>query len=211
MPGETIYSYALTTLQRVKDRIGITNTNFDTLLTRLINAMTDHIESQCGGRRFAKQTITNELYSIYQDKQEYLVLKQAPVITVTSFQYSVSIPPTSGKTWQNFLGSQYELIEDGKSGIIRIYNGIYRGTNIIRVTYDAGYLIDWANFGSNTHSLPADLTDLCERMVVKIFKRRESEGKEREGLNQSVIIWTDKMSAEDEDTINRYRRVPIFV
>ncbi len=209
--AEIIYPHALTTLQRIKDRIGITNANFDSLLIRLINSITDYIENQCGGRRFARQTITNELYSVYQHKQEYLVLKQAPVIILSSFQFSVSIPPTSGKTWQNFLASQFELVEDGKSGLIRVYGGLYKGTNIIRVTYDAGYLIDWANAGNTTHTLPADLTDLCERLVIKIFKRRESEGKKQEGINQSQISWSDKLNQEDEDVINRYRRVPIIV
>ena len=44
-------AYALTSLQRVKDRLGLTSSGFDSLLERLINASTDLIESYCG-RRF---------------------------------------------------------------------------------------------------------------------------------------------------------------
>ena len=43
-----IYTYALTTLERVKTRLGITNTTYDVNLIRAINSATDHIEQLCG-------------------------------------------------------------------------------------------------------------------------------------------------------------------
>ncbi len=210
MSAETLYPYALTTLQRVKDRIGITGSNLDALFIRLINAMTDHIESQCGGRRFLSTSYVNEQYSISASgQQEYLVLKQAPVTAIASFQFAIGLPPN--KPYQEFLPTLYELVEGGKSGMIRVYGGMVRGTNVVRVSYTAGYLVDWPNAGSPTHTLPADLSDLCERMVIKIFKRREAEGKAREGMNVSQIFWSEKTTPEDQDCLNRYTRVPIFV
>ncbi|SRR5258708_1948778 len=213
MPQESVYPYALTTLERVKDRLGITNTNSDAVLTRLINGMTDFIEKQCGGRRFLQSTYANELYSVYSPRAEYVVLKQAPVASISSFQFSVSQPPTSSKVWQDFLAVNWELLEDGKSGIIRVYRSLFKGINVARCSYVAGYLIDWPNAGNGTtHTLPADLTDLCERLVSIEYKRRNSEGKDREGMQQSIIIWSkDLFSGQDMEIINSYNRLPIFV
>jgi hypothetical protein len=213
MPQEQVYDYALTTLQRVKDRMGITVTDSDAVLTRLVNAMTDFIEKQCGGRRFLQTAYTNEMYSVYAPRAEYITLKQAPVTQITSFQYSVSQPPTSSKVWNDFLATNWELLEDGKSGLIRVYQSLFKGINVVRCSYTAGYLIDWPNAGdSSTHTLPADLTDLCERFVVKLYKKRNSEGKDREGLQQSVIIWSQQLVADDDqDTLDNYTRIPILV
>ena len=213
MPQESVYSYGLTTLQRVKDRMGITVTDSDAVLIRLVNAMTDFIEKQCGGRRFLQTVYTNEMYSIYSPRAEYITLKQAPVASISSFQYSVSQPPTSSKVWNDFLGVNWELLEDGKSGLIRVYRSLFKGINVVRCSYTAGYLIDWPNAGdASTHTLPADITDLCERLVTKLYKKRNSEGKEREGLQQSLIIWAQGIiTPDDQEIINSYTRLPILV
>src|SRR5580698_4480585 len=88
MAGEQVYPYALTTLQRVKDRLSINNANSDTELTRLINGVTDFLERECGKSglerypndgHFIQKTYTNEVYSVYGKKQEKLVLRNAPV------------------------------------------------------------------------------------------------------------------------------------
>src|SRR5580658_5447198 len=88
MPGEQVYPYALTTLQRVKDRLQINNTDSDTVLTRLINGATDFIERECGKTglesypndgHFIQKTYVNEVYTAQGRKQQRLVLRNAPV------------------------------------------------------------------------------------------------------------------------------------
>lgn len=208
--AEAVYSYALTTQQRVKDRLAITGTNFDTLFLRLINAVTDFTEGECGGKRFLKTTYTNEVYSVHARKQEYVLLRQAPVSVLTSAQYRAGTPSTPN--WTNFIVDEYELLEDGKSGLVRIYGGVPYGTNAVRFTYDAGYLINFANAGDNsTHTLPADLTDLAERLITKLFKKRESEGKAVESFEGGSVTWRELLDESDQAIIARYRRLPAFV
>ncbi len=210
--AEQVYTYALTTLQRVKDRMKITSTDGDSVLQRLINSATDYIESNCG-RRFMRSTYMNELHSLRGNGEEYLTLRQWPVTALSAFEYRAGSP--SNPSWTAFLPDQFELVEDGASGLVRVYGALgpffYSGTNAIRATYTAGYLFDWSNFGSATHTLPADLTDLCERMVVRWWKKREHEGKRSEGIKDSSVTWSDLIEPQDADVIARYSRLPEFV
>ena len=210
---EKILAYALTTLERVKDRMTLSESGFDTLLSREINAVTDFIESQTG-QRFKETTYTNELYSIEQSGQKYLVLKHAPVASVTSIAYGVGTP--SSKGWTTYGADDYELVDDGKSGLVRMHAGLPCGTNTVRATYVAGYKIAWGATGdagdaTPTHKLPADLTDLAERLVIRWFKRREAVGKSQEGFESGNVTYKDLLDSEDIETINRYKRMPIFV
>lgn len=204
--SETILEYALTTVARVKTRLTITVNNHDTPLLYLINSVTDFIEGECN-RRFKETTYTNEVYS--PQGGCFIVLKQSPVSSVSSVQYRAGLK--SNPSWTDFNADDWELMEDGQSGMIEAH-GLLHGTNLFRVTYVGGYKINFTNYGdNNTHTLPADLTDLCERLVVRWFKRRESGGKQSEGLQGGSINWKDELDSEDKATLARYKRIPNFV
>lgn len=205
--AETIYTYALTTVQRMKDRMTITVTDHDPNLLRMINAVTDFIESQCH-RRFLEGTYTDEVYSIHGHKQNHLFLKHYPVSVLTQLQYGVGTP--SNKSWTSYLVDDFELADDGSNGMVRMYNILPYGVNKIRATYTAGYKIDWPNFGTATHTLPADLTDLCERLVTKLFKKRDQEGKDEEIFNGNRVIWSKELTADDKAVVAHYKRFPVF-
>lgn len=208
--AEQAYAYALTTKDRVKDKLGITVSAFDTQINRLINAATDRIEGLCGGRRFKSTTYTQEVYSAVTRNMKYLMLKQAPVTSITAFQYRAGVP--SNPYWTDFIIDQFELLENGASGIVRIYGNAVFGTNSMRATYVAGYLIDWSNFGDPTkHNLPADLSELADRLVIKAWRRRESIGKTTEGFQGATVTWATKLDEEDQAVIDLYKRSPAFV
>lgn len=198
-------AYALTSLQRVKDRLGLTSAGFDSLLERLINASTDLIESYCD-RRFKEATYANELYLIEADGARMVMLKQAPVTALTSLQYRAGVPTIP--SWTDFLPVEFELVGDGTSGLIRIYGGVPRGTNNIQASYTAGYKIDFAHDTDLTkHNLPFDLSDLCERIAIKAFKKRESVGKSREQAGEAMAMWMETLEPEEQLSLDRYRRV----
>lgn len=211
--AESIYTFALSTLQRIKDRMGITVTDNDAVLQRLLNVTTDFIEGECQ-RHFAEKTYTDELYSIWGERLEFIQLKQMHITVLTAVKYRAGTP--SNPNWTVLGADFYELVENGESGLIRIYPGfaplLYTTTNALSVTYTAGYKTDWANFGNmTTHTLPADLTDLCERLVIRWWKRRESGGKQSESLQNSSINWRKELDDEDIDTLQRYSRPNRFV
>jgi hypothetical protein len=124
-----------------------------------------------------------------------------------SFQWRSGTP--SNPNWTPFLVDQFELLNQGRSGIIRVYGaipGLYN--NMLRATYVAGYPVDWQNAGNgSTHQLPSDLTNLCENIVVRIFKRKKSAGQLSEAIQGATTSWKDNLDAFDQNVINNYRRV----
>ena len=73
-------------------------------------------------------------------------------------------------------------------------------------------MVDWDNEGDPTkHWLPADLTQLCDDLVVRWWKRRELAGKTGETLEgQSVTGWRNMLDQDDLDIINNNKRVQFY-
>ena len=202
--AESLLTYALTTVARVKARLKIDVADHDTVLLGYINGVTDFIETLCGGRRFKKQTITHELHSV-EPGQSMIFLKQGPVASVSAFEYNAGTK--SSPNWTAFQDDIWYLEGDGKAGIIEVDGVMPSGTNIVRVTYVAGYEINFSNFGDmSTHTLPADLTDLAERLVTRRWKKRENEGQQSSGVQSSTISWQALLDDEDKAIIAAYRR-----
>jgi len=205
-------NYALTTEARVKARLGITSNGFDTMLKRLIYAATDFIEKECGGRRFKETTYTQQLYdgSMLGDEEnrvDFLILKNAPVSTISAFEYRSGA--RSNPSWTAFATDDYEprLTE----GILRVWGGVPRGYQNIRITYTAGFKIDFsAEFNDTNHTLPYELTDLCERLVTKRFKKREKDGVSQESFGETTLSWKELIEEQAKSTIMQYSR-PQFV
>lgn len=198
-------NYALTTKERVKARTEMTATALDTVIETFIASFTSFIEMACNGRRFFETTYTNEIYSgsdmsSNPAPKKFLILKNAPVTSITKIEYnngSISTP-----NWVQYTAEEYQILENG---IVKV--NLPSGFNNVRVTYVAGYKIDFANVYDNTkHTLPFEVTNLCEKMTIKAIKKRESEGKSQETLRDSTIIWGPLMEPEDNTVIANYRR-----
>lgn len=282
---EKVYLYALTTLERVKGILSITDPSWDSVLSRYVNSVTDYIERSCGKTglekypndgHFALKTYTREVYSVRGTRQNRLVLKNAPVFyaitagnvaagstTVTnipstagmavgmpvlaggifpqnttiasvvsatsittnqgasvtqtaailevsgliSFQWRAGTP--SNPSWTDFIQDQFELEEQGYAGIVRVYGAmpaIY--SNMLRANYVAGYALDWQNAGNGTtHQLPADLSECCENIVIRQFKRRELAGKSSESMQGATISFRNTLDDFDQQTIQKYTRI----
>ena len=202
--AETIYSHALTTVSRVKERLGIDSSGFDTVFLRLINAATDQIEQYCE-RRFKQTTYTDEVYGTSISGGKYLFLRQPQVTTLSALEYRAGTPSTP--SWTAFLADDYELIDGGRTGTVRIYGSVPQGENSVRATYIAGYLIDWTEYGTASHTLPADVTEVCEKMVARAFKKREKEHMETENIGESSTTYKVNFTAEDKGTLDKYCRI----
>jgi len=119
--------------------------------------------------------------------------------------------PPSNPTWTPFITDQWEVEDQGAAGIVRVYGAmptIY--SNMLRLTYVAGFPHDWQNAGNaGTHRVPGDLSELCEDLVVRAFKRKDFAGKVSEGMQGAQTAWRDLFDAKDQLTIDRYRRYNI--
>lgn len=66
--------------------------------------------------------------------------------------------------------------------------------------------------GDSDFYLPADLVEVCEEAVVRLFKRRDSEGRAQESFQESSITWNASIfTKENLATIKNYRRGYNFV
>lgn len=132
-----MYGDALTTKARVKDRLGITVTSFDTVLDRIILSVTARIE-QMTGRRFIQGTYTNELHDgsdLYGKRRQFLIVKNAPVQTISSIQYNAG--SNSSPVWNTIDEDDYHA--DLQAGIVNFPHGLPSGFRNIRVTYTGGF------------------------------------------------------------------------
>jgi hypothetical protein len=192
-------------------------TAYDAVLVRLINWATNYINNECGRFSFVQQTYVNDTYSIDNARQSFLLLRNAPVFSLTSLQWRAGTP--SNPSWTDFIADQYELVDPRTdpisgtvwypSGEVRVYGVLPRlYSNMIRATYVAGYPINWANpEDHNTHWLPGDITNVCENLVVRRFKRRQLAGQGSQSLEGATTSWRNSLDQEDLDVLGQYRQL----
>ena len=187
---------ALTTKALIKSRLAITITDYDTLLDKIIGAVVTRI-NQMTGRVFTTANFTNELHDdsdALGSLRSVLIVKNAPITTLTSIQYDAGA--NGSAQWTDFPAADYRA--DLPLGIIHFPHGLPRGMQNVRVTYVGGY-------ASNAY--PEDVVEVVEEVVVRIFKRRDSEGKSSEGFQESSITWNENVfTPENLATIKNYRR-----
>ena len=81
-------------------------------------------------------------------------------------------------------------------------------SNMVRATYVAGFPVKWANAGDGTtHQLPADLSNTCENVAVRIFKRLPLDGKASEAIAGATTAWRDALDSMDQQVISQYKRI----
>lgn len=200
----TTFPRALTTSAKIKSQLGISVADFDTILEGFIASASMFIESSCN-TRFKRATYTQEIYDgSYPDgsKKSLLVLKNAPLVSIAAFQYRTG--NKDNPNWVDLPTINFQEIPE--SGTVKA--NMPAGIQNIRVTYTAGYLVDFTDIYDDTkHTLPFDITDLCERLVIRRFKKRESEGRSSESFNNSSITWSKEMDEVDNAVLENYRRV----
>ena len=190
--------YVLTTLGNTKDQLGVpsSNTNFDTLLERLINEASDRIETFCD--RFLKQRtgITEYQDGIAQDR---ILLDQWPA-TLPS---ELWVDPTGLFTDTRYRldpgAYALDLSARGEGiGVVRRDSCFFpRGTKNIKVVYDGGYA-----------NIPAALEGACLLTVQFLYDMRDnhSVGVETKGKNQENTTYRANLPEYVQETLLAYKR-----
>jgi len=151
-----------------------------------------------------------------------VTMSQPAIVSQTSAQFEISglikfqwrAGTPTNPSWTDFIADQFELVEQGHSGILRVYGampGMYN--NMLRASYVAGFPYDWQNAGNRTgtHQVPGDLTDTCENIVVRLFKRRPLAGQASENIQGATVSWRNDLDQHDKDVIQNYKRQIITV
>ncbi len=204
-------SYALTTVQRVADYLGLgtiaSGSSEETIIERLINASTEHIENYIGYR--IKQTAyTNEEY----DSQGAIIsLNNYPVNSSETFTLQRRMSALNNDSWETVDGQLYHV--DADIGIINAIRGNDFATTLkgFRVTYTAGYDYDnSATFLSDTEA--GDIELACWMEVSTLYNRRRGgAGIKSEKLGDHSITYAGSMT-ENEDIkalLDKYVRIDL--
>lgn len=200
-------SYALTTVQRLKDFMGLGTTTAaqDTTLETIINAATEYIE-QYIGFRVKKTTYTEEMYDT--DNSPSLTLKRRPVDSASSFILQRRNSSLNENSWET-IDSQYIHV-DYNAGIIYGAGGwkFFKSRQGYRVTYSAGY--DFNNSSTFLSDTEAGDLELAIWMIAKDMYNtagREA-GVIREAIGDYEIEYSEAsdetISAPAMDILNKY-------
>lgn len=209
-------SLQLTTLARVKQDLGITVTDFDTILGEMIDQASDIIVSYCN-RQFALENITETLPTTNDFN---IILTRTPITTITSITFDGNIipaneftinEPEAGIVFNEFGWEESALI---RAGVTRIP---IRETReyLLTVIYNGGFVLP--SFTSDTRNFPQDLERAAIQTVKDLwFKRERDPSLQKESIPNvgSFTYGGDNNTASGlskliESTLNRYRRTII--
>ncbi len=201
---------ALTTLDRMKMMLGLTNTSderTDEIITLLINKASSWIEHQVG-RHLGKNTYIQKYYA---DGQQELVTIEYPIINVEYIKENgILVDP-----------SLYDYGQTGEIGVIYRDDGwlkdgyraglaydIVLPKKAIEVSYTAGYVLPKDADENNSQTLPADLEGLVWEIVSQTYTNLQNGSQGLSSFSISDVQWSFDKSTHPEwiQLINLYRR-----
>jgi gp6-like head-tail connector protein len=155
----------LTQLSTVKNRLGITDTTDDTLLTNFIKSASARFESEC--HRLFERTV-NAVEEFSGDVTDIRVARY-PVESVSQFHLKDN--ETDG--WQLQSNADYLI----RRGCV-IWLGSALGTQYqhAKVTYTGGYVLPPNTPGAGQTALPDDLEQTCVEQVAYWYQNRHRLG-----------------------------------
>lgn len=163
-PAET----RLTTLQRVKDELGITTGANDALLTTKIDEATSDIEAHLS-RTLCRAGLTETIWS--EGFAEYFVLARAPVASITSVTIDDEVVDADEYRLDTDAGILYRLDASG-------YPCVWSWCKSVVIVYAAGYIMP----GQSGRDLPFAIEAGAVSLVQSFWrsKGRDTLVKEEE-------------------------------
>jgi len=166
----TLVSYALTNLSSLKEVLGIVTGDEDSLLTNIINRVTDIIESYCNGRRFASTVYADEEYDGTGTMR--VNARHFPITAVTAYEGNDG--RAGNADWNSLQSDSVRYIDDGQGpGQFYYSPGFVVGTRNYRFSYTAGYA-----------TIPYDLEEACIQLCTWIYTDRKNKGMKAETLGE---------------------------
>ena len=182
---------AWTTLAKVKEYLGITDTASDTLLTDLLARLQAAAETYLD-RKIEQATYTEQYDG---DGTDRLVTLQWPIISVTTLHDDTDRAFGASTL---IAAADYVLYKD--RGVIRL-DGLTFASGIqnVKVVYVAGYA-----------TVPTDLAQALIELVADRFRQKEHQGLESLSIGAySVSFIGEDLPDEVKATLDGYRRTRV--
>lgn len=177
----------LTTIEKVKIELGITDTSVDVLLVTLVTAASRWMMTECG-RKFRSSTTTKRFHG---DSTFGLTLPFGPVTSVQNVVIDGSqIPPALNP------GDAGWTLDYGRVNLVGYV--FTTGTSNIEVTFTSGFV-----------TVPEDLDQACVEMTCWMFRNRDRWGLQSRTLHlgESLTFRPDEAPYFTQCAIMNYRNV----
>lgn len=176
----------LTTLANVKQWLGIASTNDDALLTRMVTAYSNQVQT------WLNRKIASQSYSETRDGHggNRLVLADYPVIAVASVAIDGrAIPASSDYVTPGYRFTDQQIILQGYA--------FTRGYSNVALTYTAGYA-----------TTPPELEEAVIQIIAQRYKEKDRIGLKSKALaGESISFDVRAFSSTVQATLNNYRKV----
>jgi hypothetical protein len=162
----------LCTLTDIKLRLGLTTTDNDQLLARIVAGIEPVFNRYTRRYLIANAVDVTEYFTGCGNR---LLLNRYPVISITSIKIS-SIYDFDNET-ALVANSGYRIVAGGKNGIV--FGILYDWPDIpdaIQVVYRGGYCAAGQTPGSGEYALPDDLREAAIEQASFLFKRKDDLG-----------------------------------
>jgi len=195
----------LCTLADVKERLGLTVTDHDILLARIVLGIVSVFEGHCEHPLIQTAADVTEYLS---GRGTHLQLSRYPVISITSIKESWDWDFDSADALT--ANTDYRLVNDGVKGILyRCYTTWPRDIpDSVQAVYRGGYCPAGSAPGTGEISLPADLREAAIEQATLLFKRRDDIGLSGVGFDGGSISKFSKLELLPlvKEVLEKYRR-----
>jgi len=195
------------TLADVKGRLGISDTDHDDTINRIISGLTTLFETHCERPLLLNAAETTEYYT---GKGGYLQLHRYPVVSITSIKESLTYDFDGASAMVE--NTDYRLSKAGLNGVVvSLLCDWSSDPDSIQVVYNGGYCSAGQTPGEGEWALPADLREAAIEQASFIFKRKDDLGLSGVGFEGGSI---NKFSPMDllpmvRKILDSYRRVSL--
>ncbi len=165
-------SARLCTVEDVKDRLGLSDTDHDVTIAGIITNLTSVFDSYTRRTLIAPAVDVTEYHTGIGDR---LQLRSSPVISITSVTESSEYD--FDNTDALVANTDYRLVGGGKNALLfRRYSTWLTVEDSIEAVYRGGYCAAGQTPGDGEHALPADLREAAIEQSCFTFKRRDDIG-----------------------------------
>ena len=162
------------TLGDVKDRLGISDTEHDTAINRIISGLKAIFDRHTNRNLLLNADDVTEYYSAISGESR-IVLNRYPVVSITSVKESYNYDFDAATALVE--NTHYRQLRSGENGILyRIYTSWATFEDAIQVIYRGGYCSAGQTPGAGEFALPADLREAAIEQASFFFKRRDDLG-----------------------------------
>ena len=160
------------TLADVKDRLGITDTDYDVLINRLIVGAESIFDAYINRPLIVNAADVTEYFTTLGP---YLQLNRYPLVTITSIKEALDYDFDSASALT--ANTDYRTLNNGIKGVLKkVYAYWFSTDDCIQVIYRGGFTAAGQTPGDGETALPADIREAAIEQVSFIYKRRDDIG-----------------------------------